>query len=321
MSVGRIGERATGPFLVALCMAFYAVAADASPSTIDVDDACIMWLGFTATVSITLDQAPAGLSGYTMTVSLSNTAIAEITDVEFPNWAPLTDHSALPADSFWMRAVDLNEEIEAGATNIDLGTLTIRGDAEGTCAITVAVSRMDDDSGNPLNPSVRPGTAVVGGTAAVFRVDGSGNVAADRCFFAQSFRIGSADVAEWVCVSEPVESGDVLELDPRNPGCYRKACEASSYRVAGVVATQPGVVLGGYTTGPRALLALMGIVPVRACDEGGPIEPGDLLVSASIPGHVMRWDPGTDSRSATLVGKALERLNGGSALILALLAN
>ena len=118
-----------------------------------------------------------------------------------------------------------------------------------------------------------------------------------------------------------MEFGDVLELDPRNPGCCRKACEPCSHSVVGVVSIQPGVVLGANTAGPRAMLALIGIVPVKACDEGGPIEPGDLLVSASIPGHVMRWDPSTDLSCGNLIGKALERLTARSGLILALLAN
>jgi len=70
-------------------------------------------------------------------------------------------------------------------------------------------------------------------------------------------------------------------------------------------------------TSNAALLALIGIVPVKACDEGGSIEPGDLLVPASIPGYVKRWDP--DSSCTGFVGKALELLVKGEGLILVLL--
>ena len=65
--------------------------------------------------------------------------------------------------------------------------------------------------------------APTGDTAAVFRVDKSGNVYADSAYYGAGFYTGSADVAEWVPVSEPVEPGDVLELDPDNPGHYRKS--------------------------------------------------------------------------------------------------
>jgi C1A family cysteine protease len=176
------------------------------------------------------------------------------------------------------------------------------------------------------------GTSLVS-TPAVFKVNRLGNVFADDTFYGSSFEVGSADVAEWVHVSEPVEPGDVLELDPSNPGQYRKARGPCSPLIAGVVSSDPGVVLGSGAPSPsathrlplttyhshsQALLALIGIVPVKACDEGGPIEPGDLLVPASIPGYVRRWDPEIGA-GCPLVGKALAPLTGEEGLILALL--
>jgi len=156
-------------------------------------------------------------------------------------------------------------------------------------------------------------------TAAVFRVESTGDVLADGSFYGQKFLAGSADVAEWVPVSEPVEPGDVLELDPDNQGQYRKTSSRCSTLVAGVVSTEPGVVLGtGKDVEGKALLALLGIVPVKVTDEGGPIHPGDLLVTSSTPGYAMRWDPG-DGSPCDLVGKALEPLTEESGIILVLL--
>jgi hypothetical protein len=141
-------------------------------------------------------------------------------------------------------------------------------------------------------------------------------------------------------VSEPVEPGNVLELDPENPGHYRKSRGPCSTLVAGVVSTNPGVVLGADATshgtdpstldfGPwtddsrpwtsdSALLALIGIVPVKVTDEGGSIEPGDLLVSSSTPGYAMRWDP-ESSEPCNFIGKALETLTGKGGVIAVLL--
>ena len=154
---------------------------------------------------------------------------------------------------------------------------------------------------------------VISKTAAVFRVDASGNVLSDQAFYGTHFYSGSADVAEWVPVSEPVEPGDVLELDPDNPGHYRKSRGPCSALVAGVVSTDPGFVLGSLpatedselSIPDRSLLALVGIVPVKVTDEGGPIQPGDLLIASSTPGYAMRWDESV-SCSGVLVGKALE---------------
>jgi len=181
-----------------------------------------------------------------------------------------------------------------------------------------------------------PDVQIAVDTPAVFRVEGpTGNVFADGSFYGASFHSGSADVAEWVPVSEEVEPGDVLELDPENPGHYRKSRGPCSTLVAGVVSTNPGVILGSQVLGSdtglttddsrlvtddSALLALLGIVPVKVTDEGGPIQAGDLLVVSSTPGHAMRWDADSaGGDSCGLIGKALEALEKGTGVILVLL--
>jgi len=157
-------------------------------------------------------------------------------------------------------------------------------------------------------------------STAIFRIERvTGNVLSVGSFFGSDFVSGSADIAEWVPVSEKVEPGDVLEIDPENPGYYRKARGPCSQLVAGVVSTEPGFVLGhSKDTEGKALLALLGIVPVKVTDEGGPIRPGDLLVVSSTPGYAMRWDP--DSEGFCMpIGKALEPWEGGTGVIVALL--
>ncbi len=67
-------------------------------------------------------------------------------------------------------------------------------------------------------------------TGIVFRVErATGDVFADG-----SFNGGGADVAEYINTSETVEPGDVIEIDPNNPGQFRKARGAMSPRVAGI---------------------------------------------------------------------------------------
>jgi len=156
-------------------------------------------------------------------------------------------------------------------------------------------------------------------SAAVFRVDDSGNVLANQAFHAATFETGAADIAECVRVSEPVEPGDVLELDPDAFSTYRLSRTTCSSFVAGVVSTEPGVVLGETETlGQRVLLALIGIVPVKVTNEGGSIQPGDLLVTSSTPGHAMRW-AGEGPCPCALVGKALEPMTDETGVILVLL--
>ncbi len=156
-------------------------------------------------------------------------------------------------------------------------------------------------------------------TAAVFRVAADGDTHADGSVHGAQFQTGAADVAEWVQVSEPLEPGMVVELDPTSALTYRPSRTACSSLVAGVISTEPGVEMGrADLSSQTALLALVGIVPVWVTDEGGPIQPGDLLVSSSTPGHAMRWD-GSGSCSCTLVGKALEAMADTHGIILVLL--
>jgi hypothetical protein len=159
------------------------------------------------------------------------------------------------------------------------------------------------------------------GSTAVFRVDPCGNVMSDASFYGSAFNLGAADLAEWVQVTESVEAGDVLELDPNLAQSCRLAQTPCSDLVAGVVSTQPGVTLGAGTLGPQqALLALSGIVPVKVTNEGGPIQPGDLLVSSSTPGYAMRWE-GPEPCPCSLVGKAMEPMTDDSGTILVLLTS
>jgi hypothetical protein len=152
-----------------------------------------------------------------------------------------------------------------------------------------------------------------GGQNLIFRVERTtGNVYADG-----NFTGNGADVAERIDVTDAVEPGDVVEIDPENPGKFRKAREALSTRVAGVISTAPGVVLGNKSAesnDARPILALAGRVPVKATAKYGAIAVGDLLVSSPIPGYAMKC-PEKSQCIGAVIGKALEPLAEGSGLI------
>ena len=156
----------------------------------------------------------------------------------------------------------------------------------------------------------------------MFRVErATGDVFADGAFMPDG-----ADLAERINVSEPVESGDVVELDPSRPKYYRKA-RGSGKLLAGVITTDPGFVLGyqssvisGHLSESeieRPMLALMGKVPVKATTANGQIRPGDLLTVSSKPGFAMRCNDAEKCEGAVL-GKALEGLEMGEGLIMVL---
>jgi hypothetical protein len=157
---------------------------------------------------------------------------------------------------------------------------------------------------------------------AVFRVEKDGDVYADGTYYCVdgAFHVGSADVAERINTSEWVEAGNVVEIDPEHPGFFRKASSPYSTKVAGIISTSPGVILGNSFDeatddweDSRPVLAIAGRVPLLVTTENGPIQIGDLLVSSSTPGAAMRGDP--EDCVGAVVGKAMEPLKEGEGTI------
>lgn len=146
-----------------------------------------------------------------------------------------------------------------------------------------------------------------------FYVDNAGNVRADGTFASPA-----ADFAELLPSRGVVEPGDVLAIDP--DGKLVLTTTADQTNVAGVCSTKPAF-LGGSSDanlpGGQAALAVVGVVPVKVCDQNGPIRAGDLLVPSSQAGRAMR--AGDHPVTGTVIGKALGSSKSGQASISMLL--
>ncbi|MEW5806521.1 MAG: hypothetical protein AB1756_04105 [Acidobacteriota bacterium] len=142
-------------------------------------------------------------------------------------------------------------------------------------------------------------------------VDDEGNI------HAKSFRSSSTDLTRNLPVSEPVEAGDVLVVDPLNPQMMKGGDRASDPGVVGIVAGEPGMVLGQDQSDTQAerrmvAVALSGIVLCRVDAGYGAIQIGDLLTTSTTKGHAMK---SPDHAAGTIIGKALEPLEAGTGLI------
>ena len=142
-----------------------------------------------------------------------------------------------------------------------------------------------------------------------FRVTTAGQVIADVGFGASG-----ADFAELLPAKPGLSAGDVLVIG--EDGELTLSSQPYQTTVAGVYSTQPGFLGGQPVQGEKAghvPLAVVGVVPVKASAENGPIRPGDLLTTSTRPGHAMR--AGDNPPAGAVLGKALGSLKDGAGVV------
>jgi hypothetical protein len=132
------------------------------------------------------------------------------------------------------------------------------------------------------------------------------------------------DLAEWVPAAEQFAAGTVVVLDSSISNQVIASSETYDTRVAGVISSQPGIMLGEKGDN-KVLVATTGRVMVNVDASNGPIRIGDLLVTSDREGFAMKSLPleiggARIHRPGTLIGKALEPLAGGTGKILVLLS-
>jgi hypothetical protein len=139
---------------------------------------------------------------------------------------------------------------------------------------------------------------------------------------AQVVEITGADLAEKFPVSDKVDPGMVVEIDPDHSGQLRLAHGAYNRRVAGVVSGANGLAAGailgnlpGHEDAPP--IALSGRVWVYCDTSNGAIQPGDLLTTSDTPGHAMKVTDYARAQGA-IIGKAMTGLAEGSGYVLVL---
>lgn len=181
-------------------------------------------------------------------------------------------------------------------------------------------------------------------SSAVFRVNAAGNVQADGGYHCGNniddgagdlnedeiapclYDSSPADFAEMLPsanASRPLEPGDVLVIGL--DGKLTLSTQTYQSSVAGVYSTRPSYLGNGRMSGVAGYvpLAIAGVVPVKVSVENGPIQPGDLLTTSSLPGYAMKASPVTLMGitfypSGVIIGKALEALQADNGIILVL---
>ncbi len=125
-----------------------------------------------------------------------------------------------------------------------------------------------------------------------------------------------ADLAEIYSSNDAsLEAGDVVALDSTLSAGVKKSTKSYDSSVIGIVATNPGMVIGDVEKeGVKAVpVALAGRVPLKVSTENGPIKPNDLLTSSSTSGAAMKA-----TKAGQIIGQAMTGFEGsgvGSVLV------
>jgi PKD repeat protein len=117
--------------------------------------------GQTTEIVISVDSLPAGLSGYNFTVDIGDRNVSNIVNITYPEWVTMGENSTLPRGSIYLKALDGNETIQAGATDVELATITAKGRDPGITNFTLTIDRLDDDTGEEIDAILEIGTLEV----------------------------------------------------------------------------------------------------------------------------------------------------------------
>jgi hypothetical protein len=146
-----------------ICISIPAV----SGTTLTAQGGTIAIPGNSANFSIIADSLPNGLSGFTLTASLSDPSKAEIIEIITPAWAgspPFGSMSSVPADTVAITLVDLYLNVNHPVTNFTLITLKIRGDSVGSTGLQISNVDIQDKDGEPISAVIQNGTIIIGST-------------------------------------------------------------------------------------------------------------------------------------------------------------
>ncbi len=157
----------------------------------------------------------------------------------------------------------------------------------------------------------------------VFRVENNGKTSVSVLQIT-----GGADLSEQFDIHPTdveIEPGMVVSIDPHNPGKLILSTKGYDRTVAGIVSgaggVQPGMLMGQRDTlaDGQHPVALTGRVYAWADAAHGAIEPGDLLTTSDVRGHVMKVSDHQRAQGA-VIGKAMSRLESGRGLVLVLVS-
>jgi hypothetical protein len=133
------------------------------------------------TVDIVLTNAPDGLSGYYLDVTVDDPGVAKIESASYPDRFALTSDPEIGVDgtSATLEAADIDGTVQPGSMDVTLVTVTVSFLEPGETTLSVEPRQFDADGGNGFSPSTRSGVVSESATDAGAATDGDAEPDAD----------------------------------------------------------------------------------------------------------------------------------------------
>lgn len=217
-------------------------------------------------------------------------------------------------------ATGIYVQVQKGLGTVTNGKAVYIGDTLATNDYAIYQIAPDDTNFFAGNMTVGTLPAVAG----TFALEVNGHANFNGTVTGTNIKAHYQDVAEWVPATADLSPGTVVILNREKNNEVMASATSYDTTVAGVVSAAPGLLLGVEGTG-KEQIATTGRVKVRVDARVKAVRVGDLLVTSDMSGTAMRSEPMDINgrqfhQPGTIIGKALEPLEGGVGEILVLLS-
>src|SRR3989344_5475014 len=223
---------------------------------------------------------------YDFSSGVTSIAAAELGNLNFETNAGWVTWADLPVTS--SAAAGTSEAFSASINSNQV--FTVYGESDGNGSVSKLRAVVGTSTAAVLTSTNIPYGTLMVSDGALCVDNGAGNTCATSArtrgyIYAEGSSVSGLDIAEQYRTSDgTLEAGDLLMVDPLNPKFVAKynasnLSSSSSPSIIGIVSTEPGLLLGGFSDDSSALLkvpvALSGPVPVKVSLEHGSIAIGD----------------------------------------------
>ncbi len=150
--------------ILAVLLVLAAWACAVSANTLTLGSVNLQKVGDQGVIDLYLDTVPPhGVAGYSVTFTITDTSVADIVGVKYPNWAVQGFSSGSPGtNNVNIKVADVGDIINTTTpAPVYLGSVQVEGLAGGTTDITITADQVDAEDGSPVNPAVTKGTIAV----------------------------------------------------------------------------------------------------------------------------------------------------------------